>query len=204
MPAGSTWINYAVPVTDNGPDGTPGGGDDTAINYAQDITGSTLTNIHADATEVTNAKWNEVATWGRNNGYTNLQDTCQRRQPAGQRHLLGCLALVQRPFREGRSDARLLHGLERGVAGHQPKRNHRSRRVLRLGWERPIFPRFGYCLPGRFEHSQLRKIYQRSGSRNFQDFLPIKMDANGYRLTKPFHFFQTCHRWKPSEKMAMG
>ena len=94
------------------------------INYAQDITGSTLTNIHADATEVTNAKWNEVATWGRNNGYTNLQDApANDDNPRASVTFLGCLALVQRPFREGRSDARLLHGLERGVAGHQPKRN---------------------------------------------------------------------------------
>ena len=74
---GSTWINYAVPVTDHGPDGTPGGGDDTTINYAQDITGSTLTNIHADATEVTNAKWNEVATWG----VTTATPTCKTPLP---------------------------------------------------------------------------------------------------------------------------
>jgi len=70
----TTWTNYAVPVTDPGPDQTTGTADDITTNWAHDITGSTLTNIHADATEVTNAKWNEVATWGRNNGYTNLQD----------------------------------------------------------------------------------------------------------------------------------
>ena len=73
-PGSGTWTNYAVPITDHGPDGTPGTGDDSTIDFAQDITWSTMTNIHADATEVTNAKWNEDATWGRNNGYTNWQD----------------------------------------------------------------------------------------------------------------------------------
>ena len=42
-------------------------------------------------------------------------------------------------------------------------------------------PRFDNHLPGRFEHSQLRKIYQRSGPE-LTTRLPIKMDANGYRL----------------------
>ena len=69
------WQNKAVPITDPGPDGIPGNGDDgMTMNLAQEITGSTLSKIHADPTEVTNAQWNEVASWGRANDYTNLQD----------------------------------------------------------------------------------------------------------------------------------
>jgi len=69
-----TWVNVAIPQTSAGPDGIPGNADDTSSSLAQEITGSTLSKILADPIEVTNAKWNEVASWGRNNGYTNLQD----------------------------------------------------------------------------------------------------------------------------------
>ena len=71
----TTWQNQAVPIADPGPDGIPGNGDDgMPLNVAQYLTGTTLTKILADPTEITNETWNEVATWGRNNGYTNLQD----------------------------------------------------------------------------------------------------------------------------------
>ena len=55
--------------------GIPGDGDDGVGHESSPRNHrSTLAKIHADPIEVTNAKWNEVATWGRNNGYTNLLD----------------------------------------------------------------------------------------------------------------------------------
>jgi hypothetical protein len=74
-PANPSWVNRAIPQTDHGPDGIPGTPDDGPTwSLAQEITGTTLSKILADPIEVTNEKWNAVASWGRDHGYTNLQD----------------------------------------------------------------------------------------------------------------------------------
>ena len=200
-----SWTNYAVPVTDYGPDGTPGGGDDTTINYAQDITGSTLTNIHADATEVTNAKWNAVATWGRNNGYTNLQnaptnDDNPRANVTFWDALRWCNA---RSEKEGLTPA---YYMDANEALQDTNQNG----TIEAGEY--------YDLDGNGQYSPGLTTVYRAGSNipnygkeindpaagTYHTFLPIKKDANGYRLPSHFTFFKLATGGNHQKKWPWG
>ena len=199
----TTWINYAVPVTDHGPDGTPGGGDDTTINYAQDITGSTLTNIHADATEVTNAKWNEVATWGRNNGYTNLQDApTNDDNPRANVTFWDALRWCNaRSEKEGLTPA---YYMDSNEAMQDTNQNG----TFEAGEY--------YDLDGNGQYSPGLTTVYRAGSNipnygkhivdagNDYTFLPIKRDANGYRLPNYITFFKLATGGNHQKKWPWG
>ena len=182
-PAG-TWDNRGVPVTDPGPDGIVGNGDDgMTMNLDQDITGSTLTNIHADATEVTNAKWNEVASWGRNNGYTNLQDA-----PANDDNPRANVTFW---------DALRWCNARSEKEGLTPAYYMESNEAMRDTNQNGIYEAGEYHdLDGNGQYSPGLTTVYRAGSNipnygkeihdpaaaTYYHFLPIKKDANGYRL----------------------
>jgi formylglycine-generating enzyme required for sulfatase activity len=181
-----SWDNRGGPVADPGPDGIPGNGDDgMTMNWAQDITGSTLTNIHADATEVTNAKWNEVATWGRNNNYTNLQDApANDDNPRANVTFWDALRWCNaRSEKEGLTPAYYMDSNEAVIDANQ----------------NGIYEAGEYHdLDGNGQYSPGLTTVFRAGAnipnygKNISThiFLPIKKDANGYRLPSYFTFFK--------------
>jgi len=187
-----TWDNRGVPVADPGPDGIPGNGDDgMTFNMAQDITGSTLTNIHADATEVTNAKWNEVASWGRNNGYTNLQDaSANDDNPRANVTFWDALRWCNaRSEKEGLTPAYYMDA-------NEAMRDTNQNGTYEAGEY--------YDLDGNGQYSPGLTTPYRAGSNipNYgkyindpatgisHNFVPIKKDANGYRLPSHYTFFK--------------
>ena len=181
-----SWNNTGVPVADPGPDGIPGNGDDgMTMNWAQEITGSTLTNIHADATEVTNAKWNEVASWGRNNGYTNLQDApANDDNPRANVTFWDALRWCNaRSEKEGLTPAYYMDSNEAVIDANQ----------------NGIYEAGEYQdLDGNGQYSPGLTTVFRAGANipnygkniNAHIFIPIKKDANGYRLPSYFTFFK--------------
>ena len=181
--AGFTWQNHAVPIVDPGPDGISGNGDDTTMNLAQEITGSTLSKIHADPIEVTNAKWNEVATWGRNNGYTNLQDApANDDNPRANVTFWDALRWCNaRSEKEGLMPAYYMEANE-AIQDTNQNGSFENGEYFDLDGNGQYSPglvtvfRAGANIPNYGKH------HHDPGTGASKTFYPIKKDANGYRL----------------------
>ena len=141
---------------------------------------------------------------GRNNGYTNLQDApANDDNPRANVTFWDALRWCNaRSEKEGLTPAYYMDSNE-AIKDINQNGSFEARRVLRLGWERAIFPglttvfRAGANIPNYGKH------HPRPKSGTSKTFYRSKKMPTV--IVFPNHtFFQSCHRWKPPEKMALG
>ena len=154
---------------------------------------------------MTNAKWNEVATWGRNNGYTNLQDApTNDDNPRANVTFWDALRWCNaRSEKEGLTPA---YYMDSNEALQDTNQNG----TIEAGEY--------YDLDGNGQYSPGLTTIYRAGSNipnygksindpaagTYHSFLPIKMDANGYRLPSHFTFFKLATGGNHQKKWPWG
>jgi formylglycine-generating enzyme required for sulfatase activity len=153
------------------------------MNLAQEITGSTLSKIHADPIEVTNAQWNEVASWGRNNGYTNLQDApANDDNPRANVTFWDALRWCNaRSEKEGLAPAYYMEANE-AIQDTNQNGSFENGEYFDLDGNGQYSPGLVTVFRAGSNIPNYGKYFHDPGAGIDHTFYPIKKDANGYRL----------------------
>lgn len=170
----SAWFNRAIPWTDSA---------GQTLDEGKHLTGTTLTIILADPIEVTNEMWNHVASWGRDNGYTNLQDapTHDDEPRAGITFWDALRWCNARSEKDGLTPAYYMDANE-ALEDSNQNGSYETGEYFDLDGNGQYSPGLTTVFRAGANIPNYGKMHNDPALGIWHIFYPIKKDANGYRL----------------------